>query len=736
MARRTSRRRLLAGLGAGGLAGLAGCAGVTDVFPESGRPGDVPQSPTGEVQGRVRDTEGTAVADATVTALGVGGTRLARTTTDTEGRFELEVARPVWLRTRAAGYQERVVAAAPGTRAEPVLVDARDTATLTLGGDVMFGRRFHEPSGDDLNPRLWIRRERRRRDHDRVLAPVTPALEAADLTSLNLESPLTTRGLRHPEKRYTFVSHPVAAEALADAGVDHVALGNNHAFDALTPGLRDTVGHLDGAGVAHSGAGLDTGAAWQPATTEVGGLRVAVVSCSDVVGGRYDLHWSADREAGRPTTVREGGRSTTVAAGVGVAEAGVDRLARRVTAARSAADVVVVQIHGGEQYVPAPTDRLRRLVGAATDAGADLVACHHPHVLGGIERRGGAVVAWSLGNLVFDQTLWPTFPTALLTAAVTADGVVRATFDPLLVDGFVPHGVVGKPRRVVAGRAAGLSGPDARHTGTGLALGAGTDPPETTRLSLEGPAIHAGPGGWVRGVEAGTVRLGRDLLPTGTFESVDIDGTGYDGPLWRFARDPPASAAGFGVGDGGGVRLRRLAGNSANVVLSNGRRVPVDGPLTLAARYRTGAARGLTLDVAWYDDTAGPALSRQTRTLPATDGWTVLTRDLTPPPDATHANVLFVLSPPETGRRTAHVDDVRLLTWAPPSVDGGREYDHLRVGTAAGGDRHRRGTCRPPARLDPPRRGLRTHTPWPPPSRAVHRPGLSRAWFRPHGPRR
>jgi poly-gamma-glutamate capsule biosynthesis protein CapA/YwtB (metallophosphatase superfamily) len=677
---RVSRRAVLGGVAAL-TGGFAGCNALADVFPEAGEGRGGPQVTDGPVSGRVRDADGDPIPDATVSALGRGGTQLARTTTDTDGTFTLPTQRPVWVRATAEGYTERVVAGTPTRRTTVVLMPAAGTATIAFGGDVMFGRRFTRPSSDDLNPRHYIRREHRRADLEHVLSYVSPLVSATDIASVNLESPLTTTAARHPEKTHTFVSAPVAAEVLADAGIDYAALGNNHAFDALDGGLEDTTDALDSAGVSHSGAGQSPAGAWEPAVVERSGLDIALVSCTTLVGDQYDLHWSADRTRDRPISVATDAGTRTVPPGAGVAEASPERLRERVRTASDDADVVAVQIHGGEQYRPTPTARMRDLTQVAVEAGADLVVNHHPHVVGGIERRDGAVVAWSLGNLVFDQKLWPTFPSYLLRASVTADGVARVVADPLLLEGFVPKGVVGKPNRFVTSGTAGRSDSAVRITDSGLALGVGTAPPETTTTTLAGDGtLYARRRGWVREVRAGQARLGRDLLPTGTFESVDVDETGHDGALWRYSRSPPAVAPSFGVDGSGGVRLHRIADNAANVIVSNSRRIPVSGPLTLTFRYRTGAATGLSVELAWYAGTDGSAITRRPSALDSTGGqWTLLQRDIDPPEGATHLNVVVALQPPNGGRRTAHLDDVRLISWADPGVTGGREYDHLRV---------------------------------------------------------
>src|SRR5205807_8093661 len=66
-------------------------------------------------------------------------------------------------------------------------------------------------------------------------------------------------------------------------------------------------------------------------------------------------------------------------------------------------ELVVVQLHAGFQFQEASSDHVRRMARAAIDAGADIVIAHHPHVLQGLERYTGHLIAYSLGNFVLDQ---------------------------------------------------------------------------------------------------------------------------------------------------------------------------------------------------------------------------------------------------------------------------------------------------------------------------------------------
>jgi hypothetical protein len=64
--------------------------------------------------------------------------------------------------------------------------------------------------------------------------------------------------------------------------------------------------------------------------------------------------------------------------------------------------VAMFHVSDPPSYLPGPT--LRAAVDAALAAGADLVVSHGSHVVGPVERRGGAGVVWGLGNLAFDCT--------------------------------------------------------------------------------------------------------------------------------------------------------------------------------------------------------------------------------------------------------------------------------------------------------------------------------------------
>jgi poly-gamma-glutamate synthesis protein (capsule biosynthesis protein) len=248
-------------------------------------------------------------------------------------------------------------------------------------------------------------------------AAVRSLLADADVSIANLEGTFTERG-SPAQKQYTFRTPPRHARGLAEAGIDVVALGNNHTLDFGAIGLQDTLAALDAAGIAYSGAGPNQQAARRPAVLTANGLRLAFLSYNGV------------------------GEATFAGPGSpGVARAGEAAVRADVGAARALADLVVVSLHAGTEYVDTPNETQRLVARAAVDAGAALVLGTHAHVFQGWQRYGGGVIVWGLGNFVFDlddddlETLGPRpFQTAVLRLTLTRDGVQSVEARPVFID--------------------------------------------------------------------------------------------------------------------------------------------------------------------------------------------------------------------------------------------------------------------------------------------------------------
>jgi len=246
---------------------------------------------------------------------------------------------------------------------------------------------------------------------------VAGLLRDADLTIANLELAFTDRGVAS-DKLYTFRVAPRYAGGLAEAGIDVVSLGNNHTADFGPEGVADTIAALDHAGIGHAGAGPDVASSRRPAFVDVDGLRVAFLSYTDVMENTFAGPASA-----------------------GVALATSDVIDADVRAARAQADVVVVSLHSGVEYTDAPQPEQQRLARAAIDAGALLVLGHHPHALQGWEYYGDGLIAYSLGNFVFDLDRDDlanlgrrAFDTVVLYVTLRTGEVLEVRAEPVTID--------------------------------------------------------------------------------------------------------------------------------------------------------------------------------------------------------------------------------------------------------------------------------------------------------------
>ncbi|MEG2597078.1 MAG: CapA family protein [Oscillospiraceae bacterium] len=84
------------------------------------------------------------------------------------------------------------------------------------------------------------------------------------------------------------------------------------------------------------------------------------------------------------------------------------KIKARVERAKKIADVVIVNVHWGNEYTHTPTDAQKSLAKKMGEWGADLIVGHHPHVIQPIEWLENTdgrktLVAYSLGNFISAQ---------------------------------------------------------------------------------------------------------------------------------------------------------------------------------------------------------------------------------------------------------------------------------------------------------------------------------------------
>lgn len=118
---------------------------------------------------------------------------------------------------------------------------------------------------------------------------------------------------------------------------------------------------------------------------------------------------------------------------------------------RDQVDFMIVSVHWGDEFVNRPSADQVRLGRKIIDCGASVVLGHHPHILQGVEKYNGGVIAYSLGNFVFDMWQERLRQTMILRLKLSCENDIEFDIIPMkinrrwqpeavddkLVDGFI-----------------------------------------------------------------------------------------------------------------------------------------------------------------------------------------------------------------------------------------------------------------------------------------------------------
>jgi poly-gamma-glutamate capsule biosynthesis protein CapA/YwtB (metallophosphatase superfamily) len=690
-----------------------------------------------------------------------------------------------------------VVIAGAGLLTQPVIVGhARDGQivevvmraraggarwSMHVAGDMMLARRYYEPLGDQpalIDPADIAAGARR------VVAPVARAFAAADLSTVNLETVVSTLpdSAAYPKKRVIINSHPDTLAALEAMGVDVVMLGNNHIRDYFDQGVAATKAALDARGMPHVGAAASgSEPANAPFVFEAGRTRVGILSYSMLSGDstndglarngdpvppsldpddawEYEARsWAFDGavldvqrstyRAGTAWRLFRAEEANMPAAEVADAWASLssvypelqDIVARRghggaafwttsravtdIAALRQSADAVIVQIHGSAEFQHAPSAFVVDAARAAIDAGADAVLLHHPHVIQGFDWYKGKLIAYSLGNFIFDQEEHSTTPTGFLRLEWEDSRIIEARVVPLDLGNYRPNPVADARSEhhllslweksqlgVFVDRDDAddvrmiLREPDAdtrfgqlrmQHEHAIITDAA----PAAESVRVEVPAgarlplpvrglVHARAGG-------AAVLLGRELLGWGGFEDPVADGAATHAMHWNLEHSDADLVVGNDAGHGFGyATLRRKSSNTSDASLFTAPRVPVpehrwfhddsgtppaDGAATytveLSARMVGAGSAYLRIDLYPTEGLLPDPGKRGEIVLPidvpADGAWHPVSVDV---PASSFVisgarmegmRLNFRLRPPATDEAVFSLDDVRVIEWRP-----------------------------------------------------------------------
>jgi poly-gamma-glutamate capsule biosynthesis protein CapA/YwtB (metallophosphatase superfamily) len=219
----------------------------------------------------------------------------------------------------------------------------------------------------------------------RALAPVEQQLRETDLTLGNLEGTLSVGGaskcggLRNANC-FAFQAPPSIAGALRSLGFDLVNMANNHSLGYGASGRAQTISALNRSGIAH------TGLPGEITYLGAAGNRVAFVGFAPY---SYDANL-LDISAAQALVRRARAHASLVVVFIHAGAEGAGELHTP---------------HGSEFFLGEDRGDPRAFAHAVINAGASIVLGSGPHVIRGVERYRGRLIAYSLGNFVGYHTL-------------------------------------------------------------------------------------------------------------------------------------------------------------------------------------------------------------------------------------------------------------------------------------------------------------------------------------------
>ena len=167
-------------------------------------------------------------------------------------------------------------------------------------------------------------------------------------------------------------------------------MDNNHTLDRGITAIENAIGHWEKIGMKRTGSYLSAEEREEPTLMIANDITFSFLSYTYATNG-------IPTPAGKDYLVNRIDR---------------DLIKADLQRAREQSEVVVLNLHFGDEYQPLPNESQIELAHFAAENGADIILGHHPHVLqppAWIETRDGrrVFVIYSLGNFLSGQNEIP-----------------------------------------------------------------------------------------------------------------------------------------------------------------------------------------------------------------------------------------------------------------------------------------------------------------------------------------
>jgi gamma-polyglutamate biosynthesis protein CapA len=227
-----------------------------------------------------------------------------------------------------------------------------------------------------------------------------------DIVLCNMECVLSDIGRKENSLRTLHMrGRPETAKYLAKWGITVAHVANNHILEQGLEAAVDTVQQLEKAGIRTVGAGKDSRfqSGIEPLSMTLGAQSVSIIGAC-FHNGKYAF------------------------------KSNLDELLQTIKAEAAKRNLVIASVHWGDELIDRPSTWQKQLAQQFANAGASLVIGHHPHVVQGIDSSDNALIAYSLGNFIFDSHSEVTDWSIIISIAITDKKVIKWEAIPILRD--------------------------------------------------------------------------------------------------------------------------------------------------------------------------------------------------------------------------------------------------------------------------------------------------------------
>lgn len=238
----------------------------------------------------------------------------------------------------------------------------------------------------------------------------------ADAVIANLECPVTTN-TTPINKKYIFRAEPEWLKDVRESGITHLIMANNHTCDQGRNGIKETYENLIANNLIPVGYGTNQDNACKPIIIEKEGMKVALFS---------SVLLTLENWAYLPDSL-------------GICQASVEDLKDRIKKFKEVNKDcrIVIILHWGAEFQETPLLEQRQQAEELTDAGADAIIGHHPHVIQQKSIYKGKPIFYSLGNFVFDQK-YEAATKALMVELIFSNKGDSFNVQPIVIKNCVP----------------------------------------------------------------------------------------------------------------------------------------------------------------------------------------------------------------------------------------------------------------------------------------------------------